>query len=151
MTPEEYALFSSSTSSESNPLDDSENTIVNELQNSSSFDDLGFEANRIMRDRSREEDRVKTLGNLVRIDTEELAGDPIPPMPLRPKRAKTLVNYADEELDLEPQESDDMMTERRPSSNFRLEEHVFEQSGRRKKKSILQILYAMVKRNRDNT
>jgi len=145
MTPGEYALFTASTSSESK--DGSENTTINELENSSSCEDLNFEGKRIMRDRSQEEDRVKTLGNLVPIDTEESTGDPIPPRPLRRKRAETLVNYSDEEGDMEPQESDNMMTEKRPSSNFRLEE----QSVGRKKKSILQILYAMVKGNRHNT
>ena len=79
-----------------------------------------------MRDRRRESDRLKMLGNLEPITGSEessssgFSTDPIPALPLRRKRAEMLVNYAtDEDLDPEPaigvQELADLSHEKRSS------------------------------------
>ena len=86
-----------------------------------------------MRDRRRERDRLRTLGNLVPVSaSEESTSEPIPPLPLRRKRAETMVNYSDEEFDREPlelQESEEKPASQRSSL-------AKEESVRRKKKSV---------------
>jgi len=94
MTASEYALFTASNSDENSPTssapDNPENTVILDLGDSSgSEEDLGLEAKRIMRDRRRENDRLKSLGNLVPLaSSEESTSSQIPPLPLRRKRAE---------------------------------------------------------------